>query len=728
MFKKFTVMQSTCKTQRVGSLCLGNSLPLLHPPLSCPTSLPWSTSCWLRFTPDSKREPLTSTQCPPQADYQPAAGTWTPVPEVYYRKKNHLHAVRVCLQSPEHKLSKIRSSIIMTDYNPNYCFAGKAASLCELKEVPRKNISLLRALGHGAFGEVYEGQVLGMNGENTAMQVAIKTLPEICSEQDEMDFLMEALIMSKFNHQNIVRCIGVSLQILPRFILLELMTGGDMKSFLRQNRPRANQQSSLTMLELLHMARDIAFGCRYLEENHFIHRDIAARNCLLTCPGPERVAKIGDFGMARDIYRASYYRKGGRAMLPVKWMPPEAFLEGIFTCKTDTWSFGVLLWEIFSLGYMPYPCRTNQEVLEFVTSGGRMDPPKSCPGPVYRIMTQCWQHCPEHRPNFSAILERINYCTQDPDVINTPLPVEYGPNVDEESSTVIRPVASGSVTPLLVSRTVDAPVQPAIFTPLPQVQKTRQRPPQRPQEVTILETLEPIWAEPPSASGACSSSWLQVPEHQPCSRPRSSSGSQKLKNNTKNLWNPTYGSWILESFGRTALSHTQSMPLSSTPTAPSHFTSTSEYTDSGTEANVSPCSNSSPAPSQMSSSPPGSLSLALRKGPAGAVGGSLAAVMDLAKLQSFPCGNVNYAYDEQSYEAESLPLVVARSPKPSSSAAASSSLTALGPAFSVTHKPLVKRHASYGHEDIRRHTKAEKPTGDRDSGFSLSEDLSVTPV
>uniref|UniRef100_A0A8C4NUU7 Tyrosine-protein kinase receptor n=1 Tax=Dicentrarchus labrax TaxID=13489 RepID=A0A8C4NUU7_DICLA len=316
------------------------------------------------------------------------------------------------LQSPEYKLSKIRSSTIMTDYNPNYCFAGKAASLNELKEVPRKNITLLRALGHGAFGEVYEGQVLGMSGDNSPMQVAIKTLPEICSEQDEMDFLMEALIMSKFSHENIVRCIGVSLNILPRFILLELMTGGDMKSFLRQNRPRAGQTSSLTMRELLRMARDIAFGCRYLEENHFIHRDIAARNCLLTCPGPDRVAKIGDFGMARDIYRASYYRKGGRAMLPVKWMPPEAFMEGIFTCKTDTWSFGVLLWEIFSLGYMPYPCKTNQEVLEFVTTGGRMDPPKSCPGPVYRIMTQCWQHCPEHRPNFSTILERINYCSQ----------------------------------------------------------------------------------------------------------------------------------------------------------------------------------------------------------------------------------------------------------------------------------------------------------------------------
>lgn len=318
---------------------------------------------------------------------------------------------------------------------------------------------------------------------------------------------------------------------------------------------------------------------------------------------------------------------------------------------------------------------------------------------------------------------------QDPDVINTPLPVEHGPTVDEESSTVIRPVASDRMTPLLVSRSLDMPVQPAIFTTLPQVQKPQlllQWPPQTPQEVAIHEALEPFWAEPPSAPGACSSSWLQVPEHQPSSSFSSSSGSHKLKNNTKNLWNPTYGSWILESFGRTTLSHAQSVPLSSTTMATSHFTSTVEHNDSGT--GVSLCSNSSPAPSQVSSSSPGPSSLTSRKGPAGASGGSLVAVMDLAKLQSFPCGNVNYAYDEQTYEAESLPLVVARSPKASSSSATSSSLTALGLAFSVTHKPLVKRHASYGHEDVRRHTKPEKPIRDRDSGFSLSEDLSVTPV
>uniref|UniRef100_A0A8B9EAN4 Tyrosine-protein kinase receptor n=1 Tax=Anser cygnoides TaxID=8845 RepID=A0A8B9EAN4_ANSCY len=420
---------------------------------------------------------------------------------VYRRKHQELQAMQMELQSPEYKLSKLRTSTIMTDYNPNYCFAGKTTSISDLKEVPRKNISLIRGLGHGAFGEVYEGQVAGIPSDPTPLQVAVKTLPEVCSEQDELDFLMEALIISKFNHQNIVRCIGVSLQALPRFILLELMAGGDLKSFLRETRPRPNQPSSLSMLDLLHVAHDIACGCQYLEENHFIHRDIAARNCLLTCRGPGRVAKIGDFGMARDIYRASYYRKGGCAMLPVKWMPPEAFMEGIFTSKTDTWSFGVLLWEIFSLGYMPYPSKSNQEVLEFVTNGGRMDPPKNCPGPVYRIMTQCWQHQPEDRPNFAIILERIEYCTQDPDVINTALPVEYGPSVEEEEKVAIHPEDPEGIPPLLVSAHQDRKDD----------KQTLPSPPPLPSAITAGKALGKV--------------------------------------GPTNLWNPTYGSWFAEKQG-----------------------------------------------------------------------------------------------------------------------------------------------------------------------------------
>lgn len=240
------------------------------------------------------------------------------------------------------------------------------------------------------------------------------------------------------------------------------------------------------------------------------------------------------------------------------------------------------------------------------------------------------------------------------------------------------------------------------------------------------ETLETCWAEPVPAPEVCPGQWLQVPEHRPCSRSSSSAGSQKLKNKTKNLWNPTYGSWVLESFGRgkTALCHTQSMPLSCNNTS---MSVPSERIDPGVEVTTSVSTSPPPsaASSQTAFSPTGTSS---QKGPTGAMGGSLAAVMDLAKLQSFPCGNVNYAYDEQSYETESLPVVVSKSVEPSTSSSATSSLAALGLATTFNHKPQVKRHASYGHEDIRRYTQSEKPTRDRDSGFSLSEDLSVTPV
>ncbi|KAK8785179.1 hypothetical protein V5799_008456 [Amblyomma americanum] len=168
------------------------------------------------------------------------------------------------------------------------------------------------------------------------------------------------------------------------------------------------------MTDLLKLAIDVAKGCQYLEDKHFIHR-------------------------------ADYYRKGGKAMLPVKWMPPEAFLDGMFTSKTDVWSFGVLLWEVMSMGYMPYPGRGNQEVMQLVTSGGRLEPPANCPGPVYHVMTQCWHATPEERPSFGTILERLGYCIQDPDVVSAPLPVFHRPPSMERDATVMRPPNADNV-------------------------------------------------------------------------------------------------------------------------------------------------------------------------------------------------------------------------------------------------------------------------------------------
>lgn len=332
-------------------------------------------------------------------------------------------------------------------------------------------------------------------------------------------------------------------------------------------------------------------------------------------------------------------------------------------------------------------------------------------------------------------------------MINTPLPVEYTPNTDDEGGRVIRPPdhTSNSLTPLMVSHPVSqdsssqlglsslglgpSPLPPQPTKPRLLLQRTQ---PVQHEVTSCREALEPSWAEPVPAPGlSAGGHWLhpEPPHHRPCSRNNSSSGSQRLKNKTKNLWNPTYGSWVLENFrGKKTLAHTQSMPLSSSSSSNTQAPQTCNET--GCDS-ASLCTPSAPSPSCQ---PQAASSTSSHKTPAG---GSIKGGMDLAKLQSFPCGNVNYAYDEQSYEAESLPLVVPKAPEAitnTSSAPSVSSGTSLGlvlglhTSSSCMPKLLLKRHASYGHEDVRRHTKAEKPTRDRDSGFSLSEDLSVTPI
>lgn len=128
------------------------------------------------------------------------------------------------------------------------------------------------------------------------------------------------------------------------------------------------------------MCIDVCKGCCYLEDMHFVHRDLACRNCLVSSNDPsKRMVKIGDFGLARDIYNSDYYRKEGEGLLPVRWMSPESLVDGIFTTQSDVWAFAVLCWEIFTLGQQPYAARNNYEVLNYVKDGGRLEKPEMCP-------------------------------------------------------------------------------------------------------------------------------------------------------------------------------------------------------------------------------------------------------------------------------------------------------------------------------------------------------------
>ncbi|XP_034935442.1 proto-oncogene tyrosine-protein kinase ROS isoform X2 [Chelonus insularis] len=277
-----------------------------------------------------------------------------------------------------------------------------------LPKIRRDQITLAKFLGSGAFGEVFQGNAKDIDGPGIT-PVAIKTLRKGATAQEKTEFLQEAQLMSHFRHKHVLRLLGVCLDTDPPLLVLELMEAGDLLSYLRASRSLPPSDSrALRLQDLLAMCEDVARGCRYLEGLHFVHRDLACRNCLVSARNREnRVVKIGDFGLARDIYKNDYYRKEGEGLLPVRWMAPESLMDGVFTTQSDVWAFGVLMWEITSLGQQPYPARTNLEVLHHVRAGGRLPKPLNCPPGLHQLMLQCWCTIADSRPSFKVCLEQI---------------------------------------------------------------------------------------------------------------------------------------------------------------------------------------------------------------------------------------------------------------------------------------------------------------------------------
>ncbi|XP_063534702.1 proto-oncogene tyrosine-protein kinase ROS [Cydia strobilella] len=281
------------------------------------------------------------------------------------------------------------------------------AELASLPHIRREQITLTKFLGSGAFGEVFEGVARHIDGSNADTKVAVKTLRKGATEQEKNEFLKEAALMSNFKHEHILRLLGVCLDNDPHYIIMELMEAGDLLSYLRAKRASLYTSESLTLVDLLNMCVDVTKGCRYLEEMHFVHRDLACRNCLVATRANGRVVKIGDFGLARDIYKNDYYRKEGEGLLPVRWMAVECLVDGVFSCQSDVWAWGVLCWEVLSLGQQPYPARTNREVLGYVRAGGTPDRPPNCPSLFYELLQKCWSYNAEARPSFRQCLELV---------------------------------------------------------------------------------------------------------------------------------------------------------------------------------------------------------------------------------------------------------------------------------------------------------------------------------
>lgn len=255
-------------------------------------------------------------------------------------------------------------------------------------EIPRSEIQLIRKLGRGNFGEVFYGKW------RNSIDVAVKTLRE--GTMSTQAFLQEAAIMKKFRHNRLVALYAVCSQEEPIYIVQEYMSKGSLLDFLREGDGRY-----LHFEDLIYIATQVASGMEYLESKQLIHRDLAARNVLI---GENNVAKICDFGLARVIADDEYCPKQG-SRFPVKWTAPEAIIYGKFSIKSDVWSYGILLMELFTYGQVPYPGMHSREVIENIERGFRMPKPTNhyFPDNIYHLLLQCWDAVPEKRPTFEFL-------------------------------------------------------------------------------------------------------------------------------------------------------------------------------------------------------------------------------------------------------------------------------------------------------------------------------------
>uniref|UniRef100_T1E1D2 Tyrosine-protein kinase n=1 Tax=Dendrocoelum lacteum TaxID=27895 RepID=T1E1D2_9PLAT len=253
-------------------------------------------------------------------------------------------------------------------------------------EITRESIELLKKLGSGNFGEVYQGKW------NKTTDVAVKTLKPGTMAKEE--FLKEARIMKRMNHPNLVRLYAVCSDD-PIYIVTELMTKGSLLDYLR------DEGKTASLKQLMDLIAQIANGMSYLENEGYIHRDLAARNILI---GENNVCKIADFGLTRAVEgNGDTYNARQGAKFPIKWTAPEAALMGKFTVKSDVWSFGIVVYEIITHGQTPFPAMNNTQTLQQVEKGYRMQKPLDCPPEIYEVMLHCWETLPENRPTFKYL-------------------------------------------------------------------------------------------------------------------------------------------------------------------------------------------------------------------------------------------------------------------------------------------------------------------------------------
>ena len=322
---------------------------------------------------------------------------------IFLYKRNESKGVKLENGSPARKGS------IPNDYTGGTSLTPLDATIkigdFKLPHYSRANITYISDLGQGNFGMVLKGQAKEIIPGQSSTIVAIKVLKEGSNTNAKNDFLHEASFTNQFDHPNILKLLGVCLEEEPFCMIFEYMELGDLNSYLRSKAVSVSQPSAiLSIQQTVNMAVDIASGLEYLASCHFVHRDLATRNCLIDS---QLHVKIADFGLSKDVYSKDYYRLGEKSLLPIRWMPPEAIVFSKFTTQSDMWSFGIVLWELFSSGAQPYYTLSNEEVVDYVTNEKVLRCPVDCPSELYDLMLDCWATIPEDRPTASDVREGL---------------------------------------------------------------------------------------------------------------------------------------------------------------------------------------------------------------------------------------------------------------------------------------------------------------------------------
>lgn len=308
----------------------------------------------------------------------------------------------------------------------------QTAVIADEWELSSSYLTMEEKIGEGAFGNVYcalmktselrktpyATQCNGIKLMGEKAKVAVKFVKDGAHEMEYKDFYEEITLMKDIGyHENIVNMIGCSTSTRPLCLVLEFMNRGDLLHYMREFRKNemcagagvsdnsAEEEEHLSPRDIMSFSWQIACGMEYLGLNNVVHRDLAARNILIN---DDKKIKISDFGLSRFVSDELIYVSNNKSRkLPVKWMSIEAIYHQEFTTASDVWAYGIVLFEIVTLGGTPYPSIGNRELCKMLKSGYRMDKPENCEDTVYDIMLHCWNEIPTQRPTFTELREHL---------------------------------------------------------------------------------------------------------------------------------------------------------------------------------------------------------------------------------------------------------------------------------------------------------------------------------